>query len=473
MDNWIQKNGYLIKSLRFLIVQSDSLRFRRRSVSLLSRHQTGQSKSIHAEASSENLSFSKLRISTDEFVRHLAEARAVLPRRNQTSQTSRFRCLIQQPMRLLHILAAALLTGFSAQAQTVPEPSTYTATPTSEVMLQWLHSPNPRLQAWAAHDILLFRSTDLIPDLQSQLDRTTPGTLSDGSRLANFRTTLAMLDTLIQLGAAVPAATLARIEKLGYNSQTEEIVLLTLLPWDEAESAVHSFYKPGLSSDSGETRVAAQLLAQHPPKGFAAELLSTIVVTGRVTVHDANSGSGWGSGSAIGDCGCSAPMTSDWPEVGRYSFQDPPRKGQSLPDSETLFLSAPDPIYLIRTVSRNYYATSCGGFSALNDAIRSHLVGTLLNGNPASPFPEQPVSLDIQFESRESYRAKVERFVDEQQQNFNQIATSLTTLNLLTEEERQAATLRVNLSLYDSRTQPAADLPIITFRPPVQWVPGL
>jgi hypothetical protein len=377
-------------------------------------------------------------------------------------------------MRPLHILAAILLTAFSAPAQTVPEPSTYTATPTSDVMLQWLHSPNPRLQAWAAHDILLFRSTDLIPDLQSQLDRTTPVTLSDGARLANFRTTLAMLDTLIQLGAVVPAATLARIEKLGYNSQTEELVLLNRLPWNEAEPAIHSFYKPALSSGSEQTRVAAQLLAQHPPAGFAAELLSTIVVIRRVVVYDANNLSGWGVGSGSSfDCGGSAPMTNDWPEVGRYSFQDPPGKGQSLPDNETLFLSAPDPIYLLRTVSRNYYATNCGGFSALNDAIRSHLVGTLLNGSPASPFPEQPVSLDIQFESRESYRAKVERFVDEQQQNFNQMATTLTTLNLLTEEERQAATLRVNLSLHDFRTQPAADLPIITFRPPVQWVPGL
>jgi hypothetical protein len=341
-------------------------------------------------------------------------------------------------------------------------------------MLQWLHSPNPRLQAWAAHDILLFRSTDLIPDLQSQLDRTTPVMLSDGARLANFRTTLAMLDTLIQLGAVVPAATLARVEKLGYNSQTEELVLLTRLPWNEAESTIRSFYNPALSSGSEHTRVAAQLLAQHPPKGFAAELLSTLVVAGRVTVHDGNTGRGWGSysGSSV-DCGGSGAMPSDWPEIGRYSFQDPPHRNQALRENETLFLSAPDPIYLLRTVSRIYYATSCGGFSPLNDAIRSHLVGTLLNGNPASPFPEQPVSLDIQFESRESYRAKVERFVDEQQQNFNQIATTLTTLNLLTEEERQAATLRVNLSVHDFRTQPAADLPIITFRPPVQWVPGL
>jgi hypothetical protein len=376
-------------------------------------------------------------------------------------------------VRLLPILAAALLTAFCAQSQTVPEPSTYITIPPPEVILQWLHSPDPRLQAWAAHDILVYRSTDLIPDLQSQLEHTTPVTLSDAARLSNFRTTLAILDTLIQLEATVPAATLARIEKLGYNAQTEELVLLSRLPWNEAESAIHSFYKPGLSSGSEQTRVAAQLLAQHPPRGFAAELLSTILVTGRIFVHNANSSSGWGSGSGSScDCGGSAPMANDWPEIGRYSFQDPPRKEQSLLENETLFLSAPDPIYMLRTVSRKYYATSCGGFSPLNDAIRSHLVGTLLDGNPASPFPEQPVSLHIQFRSRESYRAQVQAFVDEHQQNFNQIATTLTTLNLLTEEERQAATLRINLSLHDFRTQPVEDLPTLTFRPPVRWVPN-
>lgn len=376
-------------------------------------------------------------------------------------------------MRLLPILAATLLTAFSTQAQTVPEPSTYATIPAAEVILQWLRSPDPRLQAWAAHDILLYRSTDLIPELQSQLERTTPVTLADAALLSNFRTTLAILDTLIQLGATVPAATLARIEKLGYNAQTEELVLLSRLPWNEAESAIHSFYQPDLSSGSEQTRVAAQLLAQYPPQGFAAELLSTILVTGRIYVHDANTGSGWGSGSGWSDCGGSAPMTSDWPEIGSYSFQDPPRKGQPLPENETLFLSAPDPVYLARTVSRNYYPTTCGGFSPLNDAIRSHLVGTLLNGNPASPFPEQSVSLDIQFQSSESYRAQVQGFVDELQQNFNQVATTLNTLNLLTEEERHAATLRINLSLQDLRAQPAEDLPTLTLRPPVQWVPTL
>ena len=376
-------------------------------------------------------------------------------------------------MRFSFILAATLLAAVGSRAQTLPEPSTYATTPAPELILHWLHSPDPRLQAWAAHDILIYRSTDLVPELQAQLERTTPITLSDAARLSNFRTTLAILDTFIQLGATVPAATIAHIEKLGYNAQPEELILLSRLPWDQAEPAVHSFYKPSSSSDSVETRVAAQLLAQHSTKGFAAELLSSILVTGSIVLHDANSGGGFGSGSSsccIG--GGSPPETIDWPEIGRYSFQDPPRSKQPLPENETLFLSALDPIYLLRTVNRNYYINTCGGFSPLTDAIRSHLVGTLLNSSPAAPFPEHPVTLDILFQSRESYRAQVQAFVDEQEQNFTQIANALTALNLLTEKERQAATLRINLSLQDLRAQPSEDLPTIAFRPPVQWIPA-
>ena len=378
-----------------------------------------------------------------------------------------------QMMRVLSFFVLTLLTVFGSQAQALPEPSTYATTPDHEIVLQWLHSPDPRIQAWAAHDILVCRFTDLIPDLQSLLEHTTPATLSDAGRLSNFRTTLAILDTLIQLRATVSAATLARIEKLGYNAQPEELVLLSRLPWEEAESGISSFYKPDSSSRSDITRVAAQLLAQHPPKGFAAELLSTILVSARISVHDANSGIGWGVGSGSSSCcGGSGPDTNDWPEIGRYSFQDPPRNQQALAENETLFLSAPDPVYLVRTVSRRYYPTICGGFSPLNDAIRSHLVGTLLNGNPVSPFPEQPVALSILFQSREAYRAQVQAFVDAYLENFNRVSAALTVSGVLTEEESQAATLRINLSLQDVRIQPADDLPALAFPPPIQWVPA-
>lgn len=377
-------------------------------------------------------------------------------------------------MRLLAFLAIGLLFAFGApfsvRSQSLTEPSTYTGTPDSELMLQWLHSPDPRLQAWAAHDILEYRSTGLIPDLESQLERTTPATLSGDARVASFRTTLAILDTLIQLDAKVPAATITRIEKLGYNAQTEELVLLCRLPWEEAEPAIRSFYQPGSSGNAAATRVAAQLLAQHPPKGFAAELLSTIQVTARILVHDPNGGGGGiGSGSSS-CCGAgSGAMDDDWPEIGRSSFLDPHPRGQPLPKDATLFLPAPDPVYVHRSVSRYYYASGCAGLTPLNDAIRSHLVRTMLKGDTASPFPEQPVYLDINFQSREAYRAAVQAFVDAQQDNFYQVGRALTALDLLTEEERQAATLRIHLSVQDLRAQPAEDLPTISFRPPVEW----
>jgi len=231
----------------------------------------------------------------------------------------------------------------------------------------------------------------------------------------------------------VPAVSLERIEKLGYNSQPEELVLLSRLPPNEAEPMLRAFYRPGTSANPAATRVAAQFLAQHPPKGFAAELLSIIVVTAHIVVTDGNSYTGTRPGAGCGMSIGSSHMP-DWPKIGRYAFQDPPGDDQALPSNETLFLSAPDPVYLLRLVSRTYDTAVCDGFSGLNDAIRSHLVGTLLNGAPESPFPEQPVTLHITFHSREAYRAQVQAFVDEQQENFNKVAATLTTMSLLTEE---------------------------------------
>jgi hypothetical protein len=200
-------------------------------------------------------------------------------------------------MRILFIFALTFLTTFKSEGQTLPEPSTYSGHPDNELVIKWLQSPDPRVQAWAAQVILINDSTDLISDLKLLLERTTPITLTDAGRLANYRTTLAILDTLIHLGATVPAETLVRIEKLGYNAQTEEVVLLSRLPWNEAEPIISTFYKLDPSSRSDITRVAAQMLAQHPPKGFAASFLSTILISVHVSVHDATAGIGFGIGA--------------------------------------------------------------------------------------------------------------------------------------------------------------------------------
>jgi hypothetical protein len=133
-------------------------------------------------------------------------------------------------------------------------------------------------------------------------------------------------------------------------------------------------------------------------------------------------------------------------------------------------MDGPDPIYLQRVVSQNYFSGCGSGIRGLNDALRSHLVGTLLGGSPASPFPEDRVILNITFKDREAYRTTVANFVEDQQRNFQQVTTALTVRGLLTEEERQAAALPIELTLRDARQQPAEDLPAIAFRPPVTWV---
>jgi len=278
-----------------------------------------------------------------------------------------------------------------------------------------------------------------------------------------------MLDTEIQLDGVLPAKLLASFDKM---LDTQRLMLLRNLPWDEAEPVWKSLYQPARPDSAQATRVAAQMLVQHPPAGFAAQLLQTIDVRARVIVVDPDSGLGFGQG--FGSC-CGAGVASlgdDWPYAGSYVLLDPPRDGSPPPSYEKLWLAGVDPVYVWRQVNRTYWASICGGLFGLNDAIRSHLVGTLLGGNPVSPFPEKTIELQIEFHDREAYRARVAALVDEQQDQFNRIASALTARGLLTEEERQAAALTMELSLSDFRKPPAVDLPVIAFRAPITWSAG-
>jgi hypothetical protein len=372
-------------------------------------------------------------------------------------------------------LLCAFTPAFCQQPANLPEPSTYTGEPSSELLEQWLHSGDPRLVAWSSHDILIGHYAELLPAVQSTLELE----LSPRYRKAfaadegQRKSTVALLDTIIQMNGQLTPSTLTSLDR---SFDAQKLILLSRLSWDDAMPIWQALYQPSQPDQRQATRIAAETLARNPPPGFAAALLKTIIVTASIFVHDPGSGFGIGMGSSCG-IGCGIMRaTSDWPEVGSYAFHEPPKPTQPekvapIPPNWTLFIDGPDPIYFVRDVNRQYEPATCGGgIRGLDDALRSHITGTLLGGAPASPFPESTVQVDIEFYDREAYRAKVAAFVEAQQQNFSRVAEALTYQGKMTEEERQASALPINLMLRDFRSQPREDLPPIAFRPPVQWV---
>lgn len=345
------------------------------------------------------------------------------------------------------------------------DPSNMVATPTDEQVTTWLDSGDPRLAAWGASAILAEKRTNLLPrleDIVASYTRPRGPSSGDGNR-DQLRALVPMLDAVIQLEGRLPAKVL---ERLDGSLNTQEMLLLKELPWGEAGPIWKALYQPGSSTDDRSTRVAAEMLAQHPPPGFAADLLRRSKVQANVIVFTPG-GVGSGSGSSSSCCGGVRRQAADWPEAGSYAFQDSAKK-----DGAKLWLEGEDPIYLVREVNRTYWPSVCGGFSGLTDAMRLHLVGTMLHSDQLTNSLQPNAEVRIEFHGREEYRAQVAAFVEGQQEAFAKVTTALTIQGLMTEDERQSAGLAIHLALQDFREEGAVDLPPIAFRPPVEWVGG-
>lgn len=361
-------------------------------------------------------------------------------------------------MKIRVALAVLLLSqtlALSAQ-QPIPEPSTWVISASDDLILQWLHSPDPRLQAWGAHFVLTQNRTQLLPEVESLAQHSIASTHQTNLT----RPILAELDTILQLNGSLPTDTLEILTV----ASNQRLILLSRLTPQEANPLLLHLYQAGeaANNNSLETRITAQMLAQHPPAGFAATLLKAIKINAQINVHDPDTGFGFGS-SSCGSGVATGASPSNWPPIGSYQFHDPPRDNKPIPSEWMLFLPAPDPVYLERRVNLAYLGDQRSGLFGLTDAIRSHIVGTLLGGSPLAPFPEVQPTLDITFHDRDSYYTAVTQFIEGHQQNFAQVISKLTQRGLMTEEERQAAKLRITLTLHDFRRPPAPDLPNITY----------
>jgi hypothetical protein len=364
-------------------------------------------------------------------------------------------------MDLRRAICGVLLAG-SCVAVAGQEPSTFQGRPTDAVVQQRLESGEARLVAWGARAVLVDKRVSLLPEVESLIVgweprfAARPALWTQDYRYAM----IAMLDTVIQMDGSLPAKTIAGLDR---TLDTQRILLLVRMPWDEAGPIWKTLYEPDTTQYFGTTRVAAEMLAAHPPPGFAADLLRRITVNARVEVYSPNSGVGGGGFGGGGvDCGTGPPLSNDWPEVGSYALQDTPKiKGAVL-------LEGTGDVYVVREVNRRGWPDICGGFMSLTDEMRDQFVGKMINAG-GEPIDLKPV-VRIEFTTREAYYTRVVAFVEEQQAKFGEVLTRLVARGVMTEDEQRTAALRIRITLWDARGEDAVDLPPIAFRPPVEWV---
>lgn len=207
----------------------------------------------------------------------------------------------------------------------------------------WLRHGDPQQRAWAAYWIERDRQEEEVPQLLDALASYQASTQAGSSGWSDEDSALlAVLDALIQLNADVSPDS---AEALYAKFPVQALILLARSPEDARDALLRIL-------DETQSRIdwlaAADLLATDPPAGFAARLLKQISIHATIQVLSPGQGelgSGWGSscGESLGD----GPRR-DWPSVGAY------RLAAHQSASSELLAAGENPVYLIRTLSRDY-----------------------------------------------------------------------------------------------------------------------
>jgi hypothetical protein len=313
---------------------------------------------------------------------------------------------------------ACLATGIVASSLAQASPDTVKF-PTEKAIESWLLSGDPRLVAWGAHYARVSRDRYLIPDLLSlasrwqPLDREAPDTSQPTGwtpdRIDARDGMAAVLDTLIQMKATVPADTL---RSLAPDFGNAVAVFLSRMPPDEASALGFDLYRLPLEHGTSLRYVAAALLALHPVPGFAADLLANIEVRATVTVVLPGPEQHFGGGSAS-CCGATFSVPrKDWPAIGQYALSEENESNAAL-----LLVAGIDPIFATRYESVHYRGDACGGLF-LGAYERRRLIAEMLSVSPEAIPWQTDVTTQIEFQSPQEFGNALLAFVEEQQQKY-------------------------------------------------------
>jgi hypothetical protein len=380
------------------------------------------------------------------------------------------RCNMTLFIRLFTVGCLALVLVAYSPAQTPsaaklssPDLATHQL-PSHKTIESWLHSDDPRLVAWGAHDALLARDKSLLPDLLNLASQwnTASEPTADARRKPLSQAQVdtrdamaAVVDTLIQMGATVPAETLRNLSPDFGNATA---IFLTRISADDAQPLAYDFYHAPSEKGYGLQSVSAALLTQQPPSGFAADLLESITVQAEVVVMHSGAPA-FGSGSA-GDCFRELPVVrKDWPVTGQY------RLSKAKSDGAVVVVRGVDPIYATRELSTTYSDDWCPG-PYLGPSERQRLIAQMLGIPPESMPWRTNVQTNSEFISQEQFDLEFHRFIEDEEKKYRDTAAALASRGLLNDEEAQQSAPKLKLIINEMRRTEDDPLAQITNLPP-------
>lgn len=360
-------------------------------------------------------------------------------------------------------LCACGLLALAALAQPAPsDPAIIVGNldkQTAPLAVAWLHSPDPRFQAWGAYLILRDRHTEAIPDLLNLLAATPivdqPVAAADYARHSAL---VAVLDALIQLNAQVPVDEAQRIYP---EFPVQSLILLSRLG-DSATPILLDIFKAEQRLPAAWL-AAGNLLATRRAEGFAAAVFGTLTVHAQVFVNDPNRlGGVFGGGNLCCMSGFYPPPRRDLPGpvVGVYMFA---ACGNRVRPEETLLAAGDEPAYYVRIPANTYYEGAGGACCTPDqDLVRQHYLAKLLSAPSERPPLRAHLDHDIQWQGADAYSADLLAFVASQQQLFAKLAQELGHAGLLTESEAATLRPRLELQITDMRSSRDSALPALS-----------
>ena len=363
-------------------------------------------------------------------------------------------------------LALALNTYAGAQTHSIAH-----KLPSEATIENWLLSDDSRLVAWGAHDVLVSRNEALTADLLNLATEWQPlmpesganGSAQLSKEQLNKRDAMAaVLDALIQMDVPVPGDTL---RTLAPDFPVAVAILLSRMSTEDSEPLALDFYHSPSQHGYGLQYLSAAMLAQHPPSGFAADLLAGMRVRADIFVVLPESAPFGSGGSGYAGC-CLAekgPSRTNWPQIGQYSLSK--EKG----DRSMFLVSGVDPIYATRQESDSY-RDPCGG-PYLSPDDRQGLIAEML-GVSADAIPWKiRLTTTIAFHSDDQFSRDLLQFIGAQEQKYRETAIALGDRGLMTTAEVEQSAPKLEIYTNDMRGEDASPMPTIAPLPAnVEWL---
>jgi hypothetical protein len=365
-------------------------------------------------------------------------------------------------------LLAASVVG-AKQAQAPADPSVILKSQreqTAQLASAWLHSGDPRLQAWAAYLVLRDKHKQFIPDLVALVhDYKVAGWQFPLAEENRHDAMLAVLDDLIQFYAVIPAADAA---KLYPEFPTQSVLLLSRANKDSTGFFMEIFRTE--KSHSLEWLAVGNFLAQIQAPGFATYILDNMTV--HATIKVTTKGDlRFSEGPGV-SCAIAIPKAKpDWPEVGNYLLttsvapeSDWPRVGaekyfEQHSAAASFLVDGPIPIYSQRTVDALYDqirharvdGNGCGANYVDWDSLRERYVTRMVSAKQDSPPLKSYFDETITWKDQSTYLQCLRNLVQQQQDAFTEVGRKLKESGWMTAEEAAAARLKLEIKIVDDR----------------------